>query len=429
MSFLIFACLIASICCNILNCSTASTSENLKITRKPLGTSTTKNYDNQTPRVPSLWSDLLLPRLSPSKTEELRKVTNENANSTIRKSKILGSLAFLAGLSVAGLTSPTSSVKTYAKPPSVSLNFDASRVSPHIAPIYGPYPYVSHPYIFATPFGLYPVLSPVNLQPVAGLQNDLQSLAQQEQILSLLGNKKPAVLLNNNDEYTEEAKKVENVKTSNAADEEAGEAAEFEDDRNAEEKILKAGTTCSDRNGLRKKQNNLSEYNLEGFKDSLMLDSLLKASKPKKHHHSNTTQTNSTNPENQSFIFPLTTNQNRTQNNETTTTITTTTPFYGYYTGYPQDIHHIDFTTETNEYKYHNYDSVNYNLPSYDKPGNFYSSDERYNYYFNPPPDSSATNEFPREQMPEYFPHDFNRYLYTPYNTPPIANNGFRPVA
>ncbi|XP_078038935.1 uncharacterized protein LOC144471084 isoform X2 [Augochlora pura] len=367
---------------------------------------------------------MVSPRQSTQKIEELNKPVDRNTNSPMRKSKILGSLAFLAGLSVAGLTGPASSLKTYSKPLPVTLNFDASRVSPHIAPIYGPYPYVPHPYIFATPLGLYPLVSPVNLQSIAGLQNDVQSLAQQEQILNLLANKKPVDLLNSNDEYTEEAKKVENVKTSNAAQVEAGGAAEFEDDRHAEEKMLKGASSCNEQKELRRKQDKTSEFNADdGASIASHLFDIF--------HNTNATkqaqrQQNVTNMKNATSTLPLMMNATTTNNN--TNNQTTSPPFYGYYSGYPQDIHHVEFTTETNDFKYHNYDQINYNLPSYDKPENFYS-DERYNYYFNPPPDASASNEFPREQIPEYFPHDFNRYMYTSYNTPPIPNNGFRPVS
>nr|XP_033340931.1 uncharacterized protein LOC117228938 [Megalopta genalis] len=408
MSFLIYAFLIASISSNILNCDTAVT---------------TKNHENQTPKTPTLWKGLPSPRQSTLKIEELNKPIDGSANSPIRKSKILGSLAFLAGLSVAGLTGP---VKTYAKPLPVTLNFDASRVSPHIAPIYGPYPYVPHPYIFTTPFGLYTLLSPVNLQPIAGLQNDVQSLAQQEQILNLLGNKKPVDLLNNNDEYTEEAKRVENLKTSNTAQVEAGGAVEFEDDRHAEEKMFKAASSCNEQKELRRKQDKLSEYNADDSSNigSQLFDIFRSPNKTKQ--LKGEAATNVSNTRNDTNTPPLMINGTTTNNN--TNNQTTSPPFYGYYSGYPQDIHHVEFTTETNNYKYHNYDHLNYNLPSYDKPENFYS-DERYNYYFNPPPDASATNEFPREQIPEYLPHDFNRYMYTSYNAPPIPNNGFRPVA
>ncbi|XP_015438397.1 PREDICTED: uncharacterized protein LOC107193464 [Dufourea novaeangliae] len=386
--------------------------------------SSVKNDEIQTQEIQGSWRDILLPKQSSSKKEELKKVGSTNSDIPNRKSKILGSLAFLAGLSIGGLTSATSTVKTYAKPPPVTLNFDASRVSPHIGPIYGPYPYVSHPYIFATPLGLYSILNPLSLQPIGGIQNDLQALTQHTQVLNLLDNKKPNDLLNNNEEYIDVAKKVENVKTSNTVEEEASEGAEsqFADDRNAEEEMLKPGTICSKQKGYKMKQStSLRDESVEregGWKDSLVISSFRAKNRTRKN------STLSQLPENGTVVFTTTT---KNMENSTVNDTTTSAPFYGYYGGYPQDIHHIAFTTETNEYKYHDYDPVNYNLPSYGKPANFHS-DERYNYYAHPPPDSSVTNEFPQEQIPEYFSHDFNRYLYTPYNTPPFANSGFRPV-
>lgn len=127
----------------------------------------------------------------------------------------------------------------------------------------------------------------------------------------------------------------------------------------------------------------------------------------------NVTNTNNTKPGNGTGMENTTMINNGTNNS------------FPYYGGYPQNVHHIEFTTETN--KYQEYERINYNLPSYDKPMNFYS-DDRYNYYSNPPVDSSPTNDFQQEQIPEYFSNDFNRFLYPSYNTPPFGNNDFRPV-
>ncbi|XP_031831051.1 uncharacterized protein LOC116426358 [Nomia melanderi] len=375
-----------------------------------MGTSSTKYDETQTPGLQILWKNILFPKQSSSKTEELNKIENLNMNSPIRKSKILSSLAFLAGLSVGGLTGASSSVNTYAKPAPVTLNFDGSRVSPQIASIYGSYPYMPHPYIFATPFGLYSVLSPLGLHTAPGFQNDLQ-------VLNSIGTKKPTDL-SNNDEYVEEAKKVEDVKPSNTVPEETTESSSSENNRNVEEKMLKTGTPCSEQKGFKKKQDNLSR---DSSKERENVEDIVLSFRQTNTTRQNATSTNTTISGN--GTIPTMNNMvNSTQINETTIP-----PFYGYYGGYPQNIDHIDFTTESNDYKYHNYESINYNLP-YDKAANLYS-DDRYNYYVNPSLDSSVPNEFSREQIPEYFPYDFNRYLYTSYNTPPLENSGFRPVA
>ncbi|XP_076639957.1 uncharacterized protein LOC143351837 [Colletes latitarsis] len=417
MNLLFFLFLSATVCYHRLYCNAATMTEYLKMDRKSIETSILKNDDNQTQKEQVSWKDLLLPRQEPLKIEDLEKIANTKGVSSNRKSKILGSLAFLTGLSVGSLSGASSNVNTYAKAPPVNLNFGASRIPPHLAAIYNPYPYVPHPYIFATHFGLYPLLNPLGLQTIDGVQNDFQTLAQNQQALNLLENKNPIDLLNNNDEYIEEAKKVENVRTSNDVVKKTDESAELqvEDDRNAEEK--NPGVMCDLQKKLKKKESNLKSVLREPENtDGSSLSPDFRASN---RTVINATDINNMNPGNK-------TDTSTTMNSTMINNGTSNPPFYGYYGGYPQNIEHIDFTTETSEY--HDYGHINYNLPSYDKPVNFYSN-ERYNYYSNPPVDSSSTNDFHQEQIPEYYSNDFNRFLYTPYNTPSFANNGFRPVA
>ena len=173
-------------------------------------------------------------------------------------------------------------------------------------------------------------------------------------------------------------------------------------------------TVCNIQGHNRKQSNLLKSAPKEKEDSSLATSDLRAANNPIQNTGSKDTNTNTTNPNNETW--------STMNNNETVYPY-----FHGYYGGYPQNINHIDFTTETNEFKYHDYDHINYNLPSYEKPVNFYS-DEKYNYYSNPNADSFPPNQFQQEQVPEYFSNNFNRFLYTPENTQQFVNSGFRPV-
>lgn len=118
----------------------------------------------------------------------------------------------------------------------------------------------------------------------------------------------------------------------------------------------------------------------------------------------------------------MNTMQNSTTNNQTNP------PSYGYYYGgYPQNINHVDFTTNSYEHTYHDYDHINYNLPPYNKePENFYS--DKYNYY-PVSADSYPSSQFHQERIPEYLPSNYKRFLYTSDNTPPaFTSSDFRPL-
>lgn len=125
---------------------------------------------------------------------------------------------------------------------------------------------------------------------------------------------------------------------------------------------------------------------------------------------------------NKTMVSTNTTSMNTTQNS-------TNPSFNGYYYGgYLQNINHIDFTTNSYEHPYHDYEHINYNLPPYDKPENFYSDSDKYNYY-PVPVDSYPSSQFHQERIPGYLPGDYKKFLYTSDNIPPVyTNSDFKPL-
>lgn len=179
------------------------------MTRRSLGITTVDNDDVQTSEKEISQMDIYS-KQNLIKLQELERIANTEFDSSNRKSKILRSLAFLAGLSVGGLAGAASSdIKSYTKLPPLSVNVGASRISPQVAAIYNPYPYVSYPYIFATPLGIY--------QPLTQTLN--------------------SNLLNNNDEYVEEEQKIESIRAPNNADSDKSKESEVKDDQNVEKKV------------------------------------------------------------------------------------------------------------------------------------------------------------------------------------------------
>lgn len=170
-------------------------------------------------------TDILYSKENLIKLEESERNMKKEVGSSNRKSKILRSLALLAGLSVGNLTNAASTdVKTYTKFP--SLNVDTSRISSPLATIYNPYPYVSYPYIFATPLGFYPpLLDLLRLQSINGLQN------VQPSSLNLLDNK-----ITDQNEYGE-AQKIENIKTPSKQNININTDIQEEEDQNEEGKV------------------------------------------------------------------------------------------------------------------------------------------------------------------------------------------------
>lgn len=95
-----------------------------------------------------------------------------------------------------------------------------------------------------------------------------------------------------------------------------------------------------------------------------------------------------------------------------------------YYDGHPQDISHVDLTTDTTAYQYHDHGQLNYNTP-YERPANFYH--DKYNVYAGPHVNPYLAGSFASDQINEYAgTADFNR-LYASEYQPPYAN-GFKPA-
>lgn len=149
--------------------------------------------------------------------------SNDLSNETNRrKSRFLGSLAFLAGLSFGELAAASTTAKTFAKLPSTSfsLNLGSSKDSPYLAAYYNPYPILPHPFFF--PFGFPPI--------------NLAKTQTMPQVISLFGNRQPIDLREDNEEYVDE--KSKSNKKSDGEDE-ADDRTELRAkvDRNAEEKV------------------------------------------------------------------------------------------------------------------------------------------------------------------------------------------------
>lgn len=121
------------------------------------------------------------------------------------------------------------------------------------------------------------------------------------------------------------------------------------------------------------------------------------------------------------------TSTNETAENSTTIESNTTfSPFFGYYDGNPQNIEHIDLTSDMLPPIYQEPNPINYHLP-YERPANFYP-DDRYNYYSNSYPNSYPSGPFFSDHLSDYSSNDFDRYVYPPDNNSPPYVNQFKPV-
>ncbi|XP_026299238.1 uncharacterized protein LOC107965070 isoform X2 [Apis mellifera] len=202
MNFSILVLLIIGINCTKAYHKVSATTEHSKIIHRSLRETTTNSSNVQIPEKKISLTDILYSKQNLTKLEGLEKNTKKEVSN--RKSKILRSLAYLAGLTVGNLTNAASTdVKTYTKFP--SLNVDTSP----LATIYNPYPYLTYPYIFATPVGFYPPL------------------------LNLLDNK---IIGQLKEEYGEEAQKIENIKMPNNEQSKNTEDTEAEENQNEEGK-------------------------------------------------------------------------------------------------------------------------------------------------------------------------------------------------
>ncbi|XP_015188561.1 PREDICTED: uncharacterized protein LOC107072826 [Polistes dominula] len=143
---------------------------------------------------------------------KINKNTMETFNK--RKSKFLGSLAFLAGLGFGGLASQaaSSTVKAYAKFPqaSIAMNFVPSKQGPYLAAYYEPYPFVHNPYFYHSPLGFYPLVDPSKLQSLIGGSSQQNGINRPTQIITLFDDKRPS---DSDSDDSEEEYIVEKTKT------------------------------------------------------------------------------------------------------------------------------------------------------------------------------------------------------------------------
>lgn len=176
-----------------------------------------------------VWQNLDLSKRKPM--GQLKDLGNETSR---RKSRFLGGLAFLAGLSVGGLASAASTTaKTIAKLPqsSFTLNLGSSKGSPYLTAYYNPYPLLPYPFFFSGPIGFAPM---VNLaKPQTSSHNELTP-----QVIGLFDNRQPIELAEDNEEFLNEEKSKNNKRTGNDEDR-ADDRTELRAkvDRNAEEKV------------------------------------------------------------------------------------------------------------------------------------------------------------------------------------------------
>lgn len=96
--------------------------------------------------------------------------------------------------------------------------------------------------------------------------------------------------------------------------------------------------------------------------------------------------------------------------------------FPGYFGGYPQNINHVDLTTDA--YHYQDFSNINYNLP-YEKPNFHHHHDDKYNVYSNPHVNSYFSGPYLSDQTNEHAAADYNRLYRLPYQSP---YDSFRPV-
>lgn len=177
------------------------------------------------------WKNLDMSKRKSMHNDESKVLNNETNR---RKSRLLSSLAFLAGLSFGGLaTAASSTAKTITKLPqtSIGLNLGSSKGSPYLAAYYNPYPMLSYPFLLPGSIGFAPM---INLaKPQTTSHNDLSP-----QVISLFENRPPIDLAEDNEEYLDEEKSKNNKRTGNG-DDGADDRTELRAkvDRNAEEKV------------------------------------------------------------------------------------------------------------------------------------------------------------------------------------------------
>ncbi|XP_029661751.1 uncharacterized protein LOC115234668 [Formica exsecta] len=360
------------------------------------------------------WKNLDMSKRKSMHNDESKVLNNETNR---RKSRLLSSLAFLAGLSFGGLaTAASSTAKTIAKLPQTSfgLNLGSSKGSPYLAAYYNPYPMLSYPFLLPGSIGFAPM---INLaKPQTTSHNDLSP-----QVISLFENRPPIDLAEDNEEYLDEEKSKNNKRTGNG-DDGADDRTELRAkvDRNAEEKIrgCKEGQRKHGnflKGSIREREN--LQVNADDSRATLNFrDANMTAANENQTVTEDTNMAMTTNPT--KIIFGPPKNETHYYPHHTEYP-----PYLGYYGGYPQNVNRVDLTTGSNTH--HDHNQINYNLP-YEQRPNFYQND-KYNVYssshFNPP----FSGPFPSDQINEYAGTDVNRFYHSPEYQPPY-NDGFRPV-
>lgn len=150
-----------------------------------------------------------------------------------RRARILGGLAFLAGMSIGGLASAASStVKNLARLPqaSLTLNLGSSKTSPYLAALYTPYSFVPYPFLYHVPFGPLPVADPSKPSQVSSQDDAVQ------QVISVFENGQPGDFVDGNEEYVDQEKNSDDDQRDEDGAEQQPEL-RAEADRNAEEKV------------------------------------------------------------------------------------------------------------------------------------------------------------------------------------------------
>ncbi|XP_014481885.1 PREDICTED: uncharacterized protein LOC106748154 [Dinoponera quadriceps] len=346
---------------------------------------------------------------SPSKLTKIQKEsrTSLEASNEVnrRKARLLGGLAFLAGLSFGGLaTAASSTVKTIAKMPQASfiLNLGPSKASPYFAAYYTPYSFLPYPLLYHGPFAS----STADPSKPQVSHHD----ASPPQVISVSVNREPTTedFAEKNDEYEE--KDPDDDKSADGAEDRP----ELRADRNAEEKVVIRG--CKE--GQRK-HDSFSKGSAKERED-LQVDAdhsaaALKATNMTADANQTVTRDRTTTPRPHYYVpKPTQPPTNIGHHAERP-------HFSGYYGGYSQDLSHVDLTSGSAEYHVPDHGPINYNLP-YEQSANFYRDDAYSSHRVNP----YFPGSFSSDQINGYVGTDFGPVYPSEYHPP--YGGGFKPV-
>ncbi|XP_035719916.1 uncharacterized protein LOC118440664 [Vespa mandarinia] len=409
---------------------------------KPESTMILKNNDSHSLAKEISWSSLLSKRLESMNIKNTEKRENDKINTmemfNKRKSKFLGSLAFLAGLGFGGLAGAASStVKAYAKLPqaSIAMNFVPSKQGPYLAAYYDPYPFVPHPYLYHTPLGFYPFFDPLKLQSLISGSSQQNGADRPDQIITVLGDKRPSDSDDSEEEeYIVEKKKTDKSKSSSRLENRVESAESLigsNVNRRTEGEMTNKIVTCETQKKSEEKVHNVSNedttvYDFEDLQEDADNSRATTNRRKTKVNNSTTSRPNSDITTTSDSTSESTTINVTMTNSTTMKSNTTFPPFFGYYDGNPQNIDNIDLTFDMLPPVYQEHNPINYHLP-YERPANFYP-DERYNYYSNSFPNSYPSGPFFSEHLSDYSSNDFDRYVYPSDNNSPPYVNQFKPL-